>query len=443
LGFRVFSLIILLVLAFVRAPAFAESRPQIVVLYAGIGEGHRSAAKAIKADVERKYPGADVDLKDMFEFLTPAQKEAQKRGYDFMTKYTPGVYDWFFRSIMFAGKEKERIPTLFTGDAWHEEDVGKYLAEKKPAVVVSTFNHATEVLIRLREKGKLDGVPIAWQHTDYVPEMYFVNLSKYIDMTFLPHDSLREYWIRKGVAPENAITTGMPVNALAWKAQSPEERAAFLRSKGLDPNIPIVSLMGGSAGVGNFAAQVRSIVREVKGPLQIVVMAGHNERQIAKLQAMTAPGYLPPGVTVMPLGRQEQEDVFNYLRASSVFVTKSGGLTPTEAAVIGVPMVLLDINGGQERYNANLFGRVRLALVNAWQRRVGREVARVMNEPRLRETMLGRYAEFRKMMRTGDISDWVLSAAKVTDPATGKAWAGPPTAWVDCNKAWARQGRRR
>ena len=229
-----------------------------------------------------------------------------------------------------------------------------------------------------------------------------------------------------GIRGRHVMTTGMPLNPLVHLEMTEGEKHAFLKSKGLRPGVTTISLMGGSAGVGKFTQQVDSIAEAIDGPLQIAIMAGKNEAQKEKLREMAAEGLPRRNVKLVILGSLPQPDVFRFLKVSDVFVTKSGGLTPTEAAMIGVPMVLLDINGGQERFNAALFRQVGLALSTADQTLVGELALRILREPGLKKKMLEQYAALRGMMRPSSIADWVLWAADVTDPATDKRWAKPP-----------------
>lgn len=51
-----------------------------------------------------------------------------------------------------------------------------------------------------------------------------------------------------------------------------------------------------------------------------------------------------------------------YMRACDIFLTKPGGLSSTEAAVSGVPLILLSPIPGCETHNAAWFSSHRMAL---------------------------------------------------------------------------------
>ena len=46
-----------------------------------------------------------------------------------------------------------------------------------------------------------------------------------------------------------------------------------------------------------------------------------------------------------------------YMRAADLYITKPGGLSSTEAACTGLPMVMIDAVAGCETYNLNFFTR--------------------------------------------------------------------------------------
>ena len=49
------------------------------------------------------------------------------------------------------------------------------------------------------------------------------------------------------------------------------------------------------------------------------------------------------------------EDMAGYMRASDVFITKPGGLSSTEAAVLGIPLVHITPIPGCEQHNGTYF----------------------------------------------------------------------------------------
>ena len=82
----------------------------------------------------------------------------------------------------------------------------------------------------------------------------------------------------------------------------------------------------------------------------LTIVCGSNEKLHEKLQLayLTCPNVHVEGlVTDMPL----------YMRSADLFMTKPGGLSTTEAAAMGLPMVLIDAVAGCEEHNLDFFVR--------------------------------------------------------------------------------------
>ncbi|HZW53589.1 MAG TPA: glycosyltransferase [Candidatus Elarobacter sp.] len=103
--------------------------------------------------------------------------------------------------------------------------------------------------------------------------------------------------------------------------------------------------MGGGLGLGPVAATVRALARTAV-PLIPVVIVGKNRR----LERHVAEQARRHGADVRVLGFVE--NVFDWMGAADVLVTKPGGLTTSEALAARVPMVLLRPLPGQEERNA-------------------------------------------------------------------------------------------
>ena len=83
-------------------------------------------------------------------------------------------------------------------------------------------------------------------------------------------------------------------------------------------------------------------------PLAAVVLAGHNARVERRLT--TTAERLAYPIRAVPF----VENVYDYMHAADVLVTKPGGLSTSEALVAQIPMVLCKPLPGQEERNAKV-----------------------------------------------------------------------------------------
>ncbi len=123
-----------------------------------------------------------------------------------------------------------------------------------------------------------------------------------------------------------------------------EDSFAVRRRLGLEPDLPVVLLMGGAEGMGPLHRLCRAVA-DSGVQAQLIVVTGRNERLRARLAAETWP--LP--VRVEGFVRNMHE----WMRAADLLVTKAGPSTVSEALVMGLPMVLSGALPGQERPNVD------------------------------------------------------------------------------------------
>lgn len=436
-GLNKFSLYFCLTVLTLVAPVsrvYAEPKQKIVILWGSIGAGHKTAAEAVASEVRKKYPDAEVVLKDSREFGNKYVNAASLYVYDKLTKHFPSLYDKGFNDYMKKG-ETAPISEMGMAKSYANDNALRWLHEQEPTLIISTYNPMTEGLIRLRSQGHLKGIPVGWTHTDFVDEKYFQRVAKEIDMTFLAHDALRDKWIKDGVPAEKLIVTGMAIKKDLFKPLSAKEQSDFLVSKGLNPKVPTITLLGGSAGVGDFVTQVKSLESSFDGPVQIFAMVGKNKSQQKKLEALAKK--LRPGVTLKIFGWTPQAELLPYQQSSFLVSTKSGGLAPAEVASMNKPMILLDINGGQERHNAEFLTRPGqdMGVATADQTQVGPLARQLWEDPARREAIVKNQIRFGEMTQPVRAADWAIQASDAAGMRLSKGDAPPqkPSFWASCN----------
>ena len=136
---------------------------------------------------------------------------------------------------------------------------------------------------------------------------------------------------------------GLPVD-LRFRPPAPGEKQALRRRFGLDQHRFTILVMGGAAGVGHLASQVRALAMD-RQPWQLVVVCGRNEklrRRLNELEAQT-PMLILGFVDYMP----------ELMRACDLVVTKAGPGAIAEALATGVPLVITGFLPGQESPNVD------------------------------------------------------------------------------------------
>src|SRR5207245_6379446 len=106
------------------------------------------------------------------------------------------------------------------------------------------------------------------------------------DLVVAPTERARRVALRRRVPAERVKLLGLPVD-LRFRPPAPGEKQALRRRFGLDEHRFTVLVMGGAAGVGHLAAQVRELAIDPH-PWQLAVVCGLTEKLRRRLQELAA-----------------------------------------------------------------------------------------------------------------------------------------------------------
>src|SRR6516165_3338033 len=108
---------------------------RILILTAGFGEGHNSAARGVRAGLARVAPQVEVELRDLFPETFGVLNEIARRAYLTLINRSPKswgyVYNWL--------DQIKNFDERFARFRHLKKNLGKLLESFQPDVVVSTF----------------------------------------------------------------------------------------------------------------------------------------------------------------------------------------------------------------------------------------------------------------------------------------------------------------
>lgn len=312
-------------------------RPRITILTTNAGGGHMASAWALRDALE---PHATVTLLKLMEEHSPFPLNRFSSVYPhvvrtaplawrmaFETSQSPARAELIHHTVYRSGAPKMRGPLLGSG----------------PDVVVSVYHFITGTARSILRHAGLD-VPFVTVVTDPVtitPLWFYRD----VDLCCVAEEEARVDAIRAGIAPERVRVTGLPVRrAFTTGLEGTREDARL--ALGLEPDVPVVLMVAGGAGMGNLeelAHAVTSRLRAEDIDAQLVLIAGTNETLRRRLEDIAWP--LP--TTVLGF----TSDIASWMRVADVMTTKAGPGTIAEAACIGVPTVLVGFVPGQEEGN--------------------------------------------------------------------------------------------
>ncbi len=312
---------------------------RILILSCSTGDGHNSAARALLEAAGQMRITAE--LRDPVSFGGERARRAVAGAYNGMIRRVPRL----FGAVYKIGDlyDRSRLPSpIYAANALYAEKLGRYVAEEGFDAVISTHLYGLEGMCAAH-RGGFCSAPSFGVLTDYTFIPFFSEPD--MEAVFLPHADLIEEGVRKGLDRETLVPTGIPVSARFAEDVSMEEARARL---GVTDAERLYLLMSGGVGCANMEKLCSALAWRIGARDRIAVITGRNEKMRTRLvrQWRDFPSLTVTGFT---------KDVALWMKAADVTVSKAGGLSGTEAAVAGAPLVHLMTIPGCETKNAAFF----------------------------------------------------------------------------------------
>ena len=163
------------------------------------------------------------------------------------------------------------------------------------------------------------------------------------DICVIPHQELADEFVSCGIARDTLLPAGIPVRS-AFREHG--DRVAARKALGLPETGRHIVLMSGSIGCGPMGDVAEDLDMRMADGDFATVLCGSNKQmryalELRRLYRVEAVGF----TTQVQL----------YMDSADVLVSKPGGISITEAACKGVPMLLADLVGGCETRNQAFF----------------------------------------------------------------------------------------
>lgn len=317
-------------------------RPDILILAARFGDGHMRAAKAIAYHLLSQHDDLSVGLLDYYGFVNPKLDHTIQWAYLTSVRRVPWLWRWFYVST-------QRIDPSSTTQALLNrigmERFYEAIRPRPPKVILSTYPTAAGVVSTLKRKRLLNVVNYVVM-TDYGVHSQWIHEG--VDRYFVGGEDMVEELKHRGVDPRQVEVTGIPVDD---RFSQPVDGAAVLRRLGLSADRPTVLYMGGSYLPPGRYERVLAALDRIAPPHNLIIVGGRDPARQQAAEAFARQSRHPT------LAFGFRDDVHELMAASTLLITKAGGLTVTEALCRGLPMVIYRQIPGQEDENARFLSR--------------------------------------------------------------------------------------
>jgi processive 1,2-diacylglycerol beta-glucosyltransferase len=317
---------------------------EALVLSCGTGGGHNTAAQAVVEELTRR--GHHATLLDPYTLVGDHVARRVGNAYIRLVQKSPRAFGVLYQ----LGNAYRRLPwrsPVFWVNRLLVDAMTAYLREHPVDILVASHLFPMEILAHM------EGLPpTVFIATDYtcIPFTEETRCDRYC----IPSPDLAAEYVGWGIDREKLRPYGIPVRA-AFRADL--SRAEARQQLGLAADKTYLLLAGGSIGAGS----IRHAITALEPYLQehpdtaLLVLCGSNEKLYDHLTAR----YGGHGQVQL---LQSTPHMAAYLRACDVFITKPGGLSSTEGAASGIPMVLISPIPGCESRNAAFFAQRGMAI---------------------------------------------------------------------------------
>ncbi|MGQ9555616.1 MAG: MGDG synthase family glycosyltransferase [Anaerolineae bacterium] len=297
------------------------------------GGGHFAAARAVAATLAELEPAACCTIVDVLRDYCPFPFSRFPDAYSSLATRYAWLWHWLWRQT-----DHPVLADTLTSLAWPllARRLRAMLHQYQPNALISVHPLLVRPAIRLARQGLC--LPVACIATDMIC-LHAFWLATGADLYFVPTEEAAASARLRGIPTERLVISGQPIKPADRSLPSHHMAKAAL---GLRPDLPLVLLAAGGAGMGPLE-QCAIALEQCRSPLQLAVICGHNQNLRLRLRnrAWNVPTKVLGFVDNMPY----------WLRAADVLVTKAGPGTLAEAMAEGLPIVIMDALPGQETDN--------------------------------------------------------------------------------------------
>ncbi len=315
---------------------------KVLILTCNTGEGHNSVAEAVRQVFS--VAGTECAVMDALSFLSEFVSDAISGFHTGIYRHMPGA---FKKSYQFM----EQHPSVLDEDGVVARILTAGAERMCEFIEVAEYDclicpHAFAALMVTQMRRMYPGIDVtaSFIATDYTCSPTVVDCD--MDWFFVPSEGAKEEFLAAGIPAERiVVTAGIPVRREFFRHM---DRDAARRRLGLPRSGQMLLAMCGSMGCGHLDALAELVAGRLAHGHLMTVVCGTNVHLRKKLDRIFD-------------GRDDihimgyTDEVSLLMDSADLYLTKPGGISTSEAAVKGLPMVLVDAVAGCEEYNLRHF----------------------------------------------------------------------------------------
>ncbi len=316
---------------------------KVLILSCGTGGGHNTAAKAIQEELISR--NIKTDFIEYLEIIDPKLKDEINNLYIKSTHKNGKVFKKVYGLGKIYEKTKLKSPVYFL-NSLNKEKLYDYIINNKYDFVVTTHLFAAQALTAIKKEHHIHFMQVA---TDYVSIPFWEETNP--DYFVIPSKELEADFIEKGMKKQKLVALGIPVRK---QFRDKYDKNEAKKSLNLDVNKKYVLILNGSMGFGNVKEITKKLLKNIED-VNFIISCGNNNKLFDVLNEE-----YKNNKRVIVLSYTNE--LGKYVASSDVILSKPGGLTTTEIANMGRPLVHMMPIPGCENYNADFFAKRQMSI---------------------------------------------------------------------------------
>lgn len=308
---------------------------RIILMYISEVSGHHCATIAIEKALKVLSPASDILNINAFNYTNPISEKIVNKIYMGVIKAAPGIWEYLYdnqRVVRGIEKLKKRV------HKFNSPKMKNLIDSFKPDAILCSQAYPCGMVADYK-KAYGSRIPLVAVLTDYVPHSYWIYDT--IDYYITPSDEVSSRLEKKGIPPEKIRPLGIPFNPEFNRPIDKREAASRLR---LDPQKPVILIMGGGQGLGPIKTITASLEHS-RHDIQKIIVCGTNKR----LYRMLKKKIKKHKKRTLLYGYAD--NINELMSISDIIISKPGGVTTAEALSKRLPMVIVKPIPGQEANN--------------------------------------------------------------------------------------------
>lgn len=300
----------------------------ILILTAGFGAGHVSAANAIKDAILKDEENVNIVIRNFIDASVPKLNKPMVKFYENNTKYTPELYNCYYYLKKSFSSKYDIAHKVYT------PKLSKFIEDLNPDLIISTFPLAAACVNNFRNSDEGYFIPAVTVITDVVDSMEWI--FENTELYFVPSIEIKNRFMQRGISPDKVEVVGVPISS-KFRVEEKEHFSGKYR----------IIILGGGRGLfdisEDFMRWIDNFIDGEGSSLEVTIVTGTNKKLYDNLTEKK------PLKNIKILGYVNNMD--ELLKNHDLMMTKPGGATLFEAIYTKTPLMVKIPKLGQEIEN--------------------------------------------------------------------------------------------